>query len=713
MNERRPPNPYRPDPPIFDDDEDRLGGMRRRPDVERLERETPIFDSRGGEPPRDGGRGDREWDGSDFDDYGHNRGDRGGRGGRGSGDGGSRRTGNYASDRGLLRILGLLGLLAVVVVALVLPYSPLRIIGRGSSTSTGTEGITASARDSMPALPNGFVALSKLYDVRVPENAKGPWAIEVALTQQTNDARNIGFYAYDGSRWTRVAGVSLAANGSTVSGDVTSPPGSVAVLRRTGQAKTLALIVQAGDRLDTRGIDATSVVAVMAASVGTDGVLQATAGALQSVTSSAGKAKVYLGISGGADGQAAVKNLASAGAMTAQAEAMAVAAKGQGAAGVYLDYANLPGGQKDAFTSFVKTLRERLQKDQLGLIVGVPASGGANGAYDWTALTGVTDGLWLRGLGDPTTYYDQMGQLLTARRSGNTDLGKVSLIIDRRSADRRGQQFSSITQREALTAASTIDPKAEATPTAAGGTIALRAQNLGDAQQGSGLRWDTASRMVAFSYNGADGAHNVWIENRFSAAFRLDLASRFGLGGVVVDQAKEDDALPDVWSTVVLYAQDGSVKLERPFGPYLTPCWQATQGAVEGGSACWRADSAPVSVNWRAPQQSGTYNVRLVVSDGATFVAQEIALRVGNATPTPTPSGTATPTPTARPGGATTTPAPTAPPSTTPRPTSTATAVPTPPPIQTSTPAPTPPPATPRPENTPFPGGVPPGPAGQ
>ena len=68
-------------------------------------------------------------------------------------------------------------------------------------------------------------------------------------------------------------------------------------------------------------------------------------------------------------------------------------------------------------------------------------------------------------------------------------------------------------------------------------------------------------------------------------------------------------------------------------------------------------------------QGDGTYRVRLTVSEGTTFVAQEVTLRVGGATATPTPS----PSPTTSSGGS---------PSTS-RSTSTSRAAPTPAPSTT------------------------------
>ena len=715
MTEERPLRPPRPDL----DRPDRGRPGLERPDLGRTDRGRP--DPRSAEGPR--------YAPVLFEDEPPPLRARG-RGGDGGGRGPRRPRGDGHSDAGLLRILGAIVVLGIVVVALVVPGSPVRLLGRGGAASTA-EGVTAKARGTLPAVPGGLTALSKLYDINVPAGVKGPWTIEVALTQPTTDAANLAFYSYESGRWTRIAPVAPVKDGRAVSGDVGSAPGSIAVLRRTGVARTLGLIIEAGQVPDPRALTNATVVAVMAgkpAASGAAGSLDVTAGAVAAAARAAGSAKVYLGVS---EDQAAVRSIA---ASAAHVEAIATLAKREGAAGVFVDYMALPAGQRDAFTGFVRALRDRLQREQLGLLVGVPATGGANGgAYDWGALAASADGLWLHATPESATYHDEMERLLAARREAGTDLAKVSLIVDRRSQERVGTQQRLITLRDALAAASAIDRSAEG-GIAAGANVTLRAQNLGDASPV--LRWDNTARAVTFSYNAGDGQHSVWIENRYSAAYRLDVATRFGLGGVVVAPARQDEALPDVWATVTTYVQDGAVQLLRPFGPYLAPCWQPASGAIEG-PACWTADSVPAARVWRAPAVAGVYNVNLVVSEGTTFVAQQIALRVGGASarPTPAAASTATPTPTAtpRPGGAATpaatptrtptpgaqptlpppptggpsTPAPTATP--TPAPTASPTSTPAPAPTAAPTPAPT---AAPTPTAT-FPPGQPPGPAGQ
>ena len=62
-------------------------------------------------------------------------------------------------------------------------------------------------------------------------------------------------------------------------------------------------------------------------------------------------------------------------------------------------------------------------------------------------------------------------------------------------------------------------------------------------------------------------------------------------------------------------------RLELPYGPYLTPRWDSSGGAIEG-------DTSRGVATWRAPDQPGVFDVTLVVSDGVVFVGQQLSLRV-------------------------------------------------------------------------------------
>ena len=76
-------------------------------------------------------------------------------------------------------------------------------------------------------------------------------------------------------------------------------------------------------------------------------------------------------------------------------------------------------------------------------------------------------------------------------------------------------------------------------------------------RQNEGADFDVLA--VMFVYAGRSGSQTIWIENRFSAAFRLDLARRYALGGVgnfddtvgkvVIDRLDNiDDQPPGFWT---------------------------------------------------------------------------------------------------------------------------------------------------------------------
>lgn len=592
--------------------------------------------------------------------------------------------GDIDFDRGLLRGIGVIVVLGIIIGVLMLP--PISILDRNGAAA----GVVASERDVLPDLPEGLVALSPFYDLEIATTLPPPYYIQVQLAERTTDGANLALYSYsDDDGWRRLVAASLDGDGLAAEADVNEIPGTVIVMRRVAFARGLGLIVAAGEVPD-RAATGAGIVSVIAGGPATDAedlaALTYDSAALDASRPIV-RADLYLGLSAPAGPAAdAVDVLLGTPALSGDhAQRIVEAAIAVDAAGVHLDYPAVDPARRAEFSAFVQTLADALAAEQLGLVVSVPTPAGADtGAYDWQALAAAADVLWLRAPSDPGGYHQQLETALEARRNEGVDLGNVWLVVDRRSHERSPEGVEALSLYDALTRASSLRAGVES-GIAPGDAVTIAGVNIDRAGgNNSGLLWDEAASAVAFSYVDRGGPRTVWIENRFSLAFRLDLARRLGLGGVVVEPAAEDESLPAFWNTLARFVEDGSVRLELPYGPYLAPRWQASAGAIEGGEQ-------GVAV-WRAPAQVGVYDVSLVVSDGVVFLGQQISLRVANdqQEPAPTPAPIVTPPSTATPAPSPPAPAPAA---TEPPPVPTATATPQPAPQATPTPSTAPGPA--------------------
>lgn len=610
--------------------------------------------------------------------------------------------GGGGDDAGLFRVLGIIVGLGIVIAILILP--PISILGGGDDDGGD---ISAQASDDFPSLPAGLEALSELYTPGPVEDDGAGFELTVPLTQAVTDASSLGLYAYEGGTWTRIASAALSNDGETAFAEVTTLPEAFAVLRRSTLAGSLALILDAGESPDPAAGTIASIVSVMAASPAPEdaGALSIEPAAL--TAAAVGDASLLLGVDGVADAARLEVLLSDEEQRAAHVESLVLAAQEQQADGLHLDYRGLSVASREAFTSFVAQLGARLSEEGLTFVVSVPTPAGLDtGAYDWAAIAAVADAIWLHGPADPIAYYEQVEGAVEAGRTAGVDASQLQLVLERTSVARASNVVSRITLHDALVRASSIARRSTG-GVAPGDPVTVVASQLTADLGNTGLRWDEMARAVA--YSGGEGT--VWLENRFSTAYRLDLAGRLGLGGVVVNDARADEELADLWDTVISWVESGGVVLEQPYGPYLIPCWESSGGSLEGSGACW--DGTPNSglVTWRAPQTPGVYDVTLVVSDGTRFVGQRLSLRVSadGVQAEPTPDGTSSPvvsepasTPTPEP---TSTPAPTA----TAEPTTAPTAEPTSEPTVAPTPTPTP---TPDPTSTPPPSGTPSGPPG-
>jgi hypothetical protein len=609
-------------------------------------------------------------------------------------------------DSGVLRVLGVIVLLAIVIAVLVLP--PISILDRGGDE--GSSGLSVQARDELPALPGGLVAASQLYDLDADDSleVQNLWTLSIKLNEATEDDRNLAFYTHRDGEWLRLTSAALVNGGAEAEAEVGEIPPNIAVLRRTAFERTLGLIVEAGQVPDPAALASNPIVAVMAGSlgVGDDG-----GGALTSLpdavdAAAAGGARVYLGVEVTPEARSALDQLLSTEPATvAHVGELVAAVRDTNADGLYLAYLDVDRTRQAGLTRLVTQLGVELGEAGLGLVVGVPPPATSDtGAYDWAALSDASGGLWLNAPDDPSAYYEQLETVLDAQQAAGTELDEVSLVIGRMSHIRDSSGVSEIARTDALGRAAQLEAGADG-GVAVGDLVSLTALNTAQELGNSGLRWDSPSRTVSFAFAERGGPRTVWVENSYSMAFRLDLAQRYDLGGVVIGDAQADDTLPVIWEALAGYLDSGAVNLLQPYGPYLNPCWQALDGVIEGEAGnCWASGTVSGVATWRAPGTPGVYEVRLIVSDGEAFVGRQLALRVTEVgeqpEPTPEPTEEATAAPTEEPTVEATQTAGPAP-----------TTEPTPVPTEEPTPEPT---AEPTVEATAVPTGTqgPPGPGG-
>jgi hypothetical protein len=293
-------------------------------------------------------------------------------------------------------------------------------------------------------------------------------------------------------------------------------------------------------------------------------------------------------------------------------------------AGIDLDYRVLDPQDADDFAEFVSRLSEelRLANRSLSMTLPAPARQGDDWdtrGFDWDTLASRADALKVAPSGDPAGYYTQLSAAV-AYLVPRVGAGKLFLTIDTLSREQSSEGLRTLRLPEALTLASTPALQADG-PVTVGATVTAYAQNLSEQSGGTPLRWDPTGKAVTFTYTGGGGARGVWLANSFSATARLDLARRYQLGGVAIEDISTAAGGTGVIGAVQRFASGSSFDVVAPNGEVLQPRWSASDGTLE-------SDAGPL-VTWQAPDNIGDYTLTLVVSDGAIRIGQEISVAVG------------------------------------------------------------------------------------
>jgi hypothetical protein len=538
--------------------------------------------------------------------------------------------------RGLLIGMGGLGLILLVLVV-----SPLSIFGGDDATPSGQQPSAGGngANSRAPRAPDGFEALSRVFELTKPKGTNGPYALTVNLLEPVNDGRNLAFYTNSGGKWERVSSASLVNNGSAASGQVDEMPKNVAVLRRTTNAAAISGTLAAGAQPDPEALAVLATVSPVDYAPGADGGV---AGSPTSLPDNHGSIVPTVRAAAQRDIESANTILASPGLRDAHINALVQLAMQPAYSGIDIDYRGLNIARKGDFSGFITVLSDRLHQSNRTLTVTLPmpAKNGVSwdtGAYDWDEIGRRADVVKLVAEQDPAVYHQRMEEALNFLKP-KLPMNKVVLVVTRQSAEKGSDGLRTLTLGEGLTLASTIEVRttSQITPNS---SVVIVGKNIFQDDGASGLRWDDQAFAVAFSYPGRGGQRTVWLENSLSLAFKLDLARRFGLGGVSVDDVSLNQQAAAFWTPLRVYAETGNVALAQPNGVLLRPTWQIQAGGSEPGTKG--------NIVWKAPAQPGAYDVSLVISDGVIRAAQKIVLEVrpqaAAASPAGTPGPTATP----------------------------------------------------------------------
>jgi len=523
-------------------------------------------------------------------------------------------------DRSAVIVVAVTIILGLVLLALILPpFSIFDDGGGGGSTSLGP--VTTRLRDELPAPPDGFEAVSGLFDLETQEPVDRPARLTVDLSSRVSSGEQLLLFTYQDEEWRQIGSAVPVANGDAAQGEVTALPSNVAVFRAVDQSRTVVGSLRRTEEPDQAALDTISTLYIRGFGPAADGGI--TGGSFEAPNGVVADLAAAISATSAEDIANVDAILSSPDVRAAHVQAIRGFAEANSLAAIDIDYQEIDPARGDAFVSFVGELASGLAEDGRSLTLTLPApvrtpDGFDTLGFDWEALAPLVTTITLASIGEQDLYHerteDALGYLVP-----RVGAGKLLLTVTPISRERGVDGVRALTLTEALGLASVpaIDPEG---PVASGTDVQAVGQNLGDPIAGGGLTWDDTARAVVFNYTGPGGLRTVWLANAFSEAFKLDLARRYQLAGVAVDDIAGQSADAGIWPAVEQFARSSAIGLVKPNGDLLTPRWTASAGEL--------ASDAGVSVTWRAPDEAGTYTLTLIVSDGITRVGRELSVVV-------------------------------------------------------------------------------------
>lgn len=471
-----------------------------------------------------------------------------------------------------------------------------------------------------PPIPDVLGAASPIYEFRIPDHVSRPIEFLLDLTNPTQDARNLGVYTWNGEEWVRLGDAKLTSDGSAAQIFLSDPPDNLAVLRRLQFRDVIA------GRLP-HGQEPQSILAGSLTLVHPDGWQPGGDGSLLgsvSFSATAVPQNIWPTVFATADQAELVNDILASDDLRRQHIANIQHGINSGRYdGVDIHYVNVSPALRSQFTSFISELADRLHRDDRGIAVHVPitaAGGVGEGAYDLSQLGASADFIVIEPPLDPTVFQAAINASLPTVLE-RVESNKLLLALRSNAVMRSSAGFSEISQRDALGIASQLSIR-EPGPYLPGTRVTLQGTAIMLDNLAGGIRWDSVNRIVTFTYPDQTGAAvTVWIHNRFSTAFHLQVVSQHGLGGVYISNASADPANANLWPAVAAFFEAGIPDLRLPNSILFDPIFGVEAGELSGASGSgWQF--------WDLPTTPGDYRAQLVVSDGDVRVGHVITVPV-------------------------------------------------------------------------------------
>jgi hypothetical protein len=554
----------------------------------------------------------------------------------------------FERDPAPLIIGGTIIFLAILILILFLP--PLSLLGGGGDGGPGVLtdvgcGITAERADEVPDLPEGLVALSPFYQLTVPAGAEEQGCLlhTISLDTPTQDASNLAFYSYRDGTWVRLAGATLASDGAAAEAELKEIPDNLVVLRLAAAAYLALGSLPSGSGVDPAAEGLLSIVSPADYVPTSDGSIVGTATGL--ATDEGFDIHPTIAAVEG-DAARAVNDILDDSSLTSgHIEAIVSLAESGDFRGIDIDYRQVDALVGSEFSQFITELAQEVHKTgrKLSITLPVPSvrdDGSIDtGAYDWERLGMAADYVKILPESDQLLYRKRMPQVLRYA-ADIIEPAKVFLVVSPFSHEKSTEGVKALTFLQAMGIANvmTVVPGPEDSLDIVGGRqVVITGDNIERQLGASGIKWNDESATVTFSYPTDDETRTVWVENVFSVGFKLELVQAFRLGGIAIEDVSEGSGGADIWAAVDSLVRGGLAHLEAPNPDNLQPEWTASGGTIE-------ASAAGGSATWIPPEEGGTYEISLIVSDGVTRVGRRLTLEVqATVTPTPTPEETETP----------------------------------------------------------------------